>query len=217
MIHFSLTDRRKKRHAFRQHFPERIDSGKEQIDRRQRIDPQFRCRRGVGSLPVEHHIVTGDRAGTGVRRGPVGGMDHHGGIDPFQTACLNHFDFAPVGFLRRRTQQDHLAGQLLLFHRLCHRAERGKSGSTDQIVSAGMSHIRQSIVLRKDGKDGRTGAVFRAEGGFEPAIGIDHSKALFLQKILRLLHGKIFLIRQFGMIPDRIGKCSQTGGDPGNV
>ena len=132
-------------------------------------------------------------------------MGHDHGINPFQTAGFDHFDFAAAAFFRGGAEQHDFAFQFFLFDEVRHRQESGDSRRADQIMSAAVPDFRQGVIFGRERKHGSViRSVFTAERGFDPAIGDRDVISLAFQEFPGACRRVFFRVGDLRMIPDVI-------------
>ena len=102
----------------------------------------------MGRLAGELDLDLGDRQAPSVNYGMGRRMKHHRGIDPVKKPCLDHLHLPPIPFLGGGVHEKELPRKVGL--NLTQGKAGTKGGGRDQVVPAGVSDLRESVVLTED-------------------------------------------------------------------
>ncbi len=110
------------------------------------VSAELRVGTGVGSLAVDHHLPL--LRGKCSRRMVVerGGVDHHRGVDPVKRAGLDQVDLSTADLLSRSPEDRHAQPSLL--SQGSQRDAGADCGGGDDVVTAGVPHLGECVVLR---------------------------------------------------------------------
>ena len=122
-------------------------------------------------------------------------MQHHRSRDVVERSGLEQQRFSAAGLLGGCADQRHRQAQLVGHLRQCQRRADGRGG--DDVVTAGMSDIRQRVVLGADTDDQRAAAVVGAKRGVQAARCRGDLEAALGHQRLRLGAAAVFGEREF--------------------
>jgi len=127
------------------------------------VDPLPRRRRGVRLLALVRHVEVVHRQARRLEAFVGPGMDHHRGVHVAEVAGVDQVDLAAAAFFTRGAQQDDGNADLVGDGRESDGRAQGCGG--DDVVSAGVAHVGQGVVLGAQDDVQFAGALGGAKGG----------------------------------------------------
>ena len=178
----------------------------------ERIATAVRIRRRMRRLaPVaDRHLVDCDHVHR--QQVGVGGVDHEGGVDAGEGACVDQPQLAAAALLRGRSDHGHPAAELV--GQCSRRQPRPQPGGGDDVVAAGVPDGGQRVVLAQDGDRRTGGAGMGLERGVDAPRGAGDAEALILEYLSQQVVGEAFLVAQLGPGVDLVGQVDQDVAAP---
>ncbi len=159
----------------------------------------------MGRMTPERHVEPGYRQVAGIQRVDRGRMAQDARVDILEPALFQQNHLAAERFLRRSAQHHDLAGDSVRLHEFAQRQPGGKTGSADQVMSAGVPQLRQRIVFAHHGKHRFAGAELRPVGGIQPTVRRRHPEPGGAQQFHLQPAGLVFFETKLGVLVNRPG------------
>lgn len=172
------------------------------------VDTQLGVRAGVcGAAPVGD--VENRDGRSAQRRGFVGsGVHHHGGVGPVESAAVEHQNFPAAALLSRCAQ--HRDGQAKLVGHGSEAEARPDGRRRDDVVPAGVPHLRERVVLSAHHDVARPGSCRRADRGGQVVTAVFDLEASGGQCLRDPSTGQRLLEREFWMGVDAVGEREEV-------
>ena len=123
------------------------------------IDSQMGRHARMGCFSMKFYRKTANRVGAIIATAQVVGVPDQPRLHAIEHAGSLHFDLAAQLFLAGSPEKSNLPADTPFFQFRYGKHSRSDAGNTDEVMSAGMSDPRQSIVLRKKTEVGTVATV----------------------------------------------------------
>ena len=140
------------------------------------------------------------------------GVQHHRRGDVVEGSGVEQQHFSAARLLRWRADQRHRETEVV--GHLSQRQRGADCGGRDDVVAAGVSDLRQRVVLGANADDQRTAAVVGPKRGVQPAGRGGDLEAVFGDQRLCLGAAAVFGEREFGLGVDRVRQFDQLATAP---